>query len=140
MNIYGPCTPEDTRPLNIANTDNRLLSNAVRVRLEPILDKWISPMQQGFLPGRSLLSNVVDIDEGMMTTALCQEEGAALFFDFKAAFPSVLHSFLIEVLRHIGLPPPLMHFLAALYTNNICSLVLGGNRFPGFHLLSGIRQ
>ena len=94
------CTPEDTRPLNIANTDNRLLSNAVRMRLEPILDKLISPMQWGFLPGRSLLSNVVDIDEGMTTAALCQEEGAALLFDFKAAFPSVLHSFLMEVLRH----------------------------------------
>ena len=97
-------------------------------------------MQRGSLPGRSLLSNVVDIDESMVTTALCHEEGAALFFDFEAAFPSVLHSFLIGVLRHIGLPPPLVHFLAALYTNNICSLVLGGTRFPGLHLLSGIRQ
>ena len=72
----------------------------VGVTLEPILDKLISPMQWGFLPGRSLLSNVVDIDEGMTTAALCQEEGAALLFDFKAAFPSVLHSFLMEVLRH----------------------------------------
>ena len=101
------CIPEDTRPLNIANTDNRLLANAVRLRLEPVLDAWISPMQRGFLPGRSLLSNVLDVDEGMMTTALAHPAGAALFFDFKAAFPSVLHSFLLGVLRHIGLPPPL---------------------------------
>ena len=33
-----------------------------------------------------------------------------------------------------------MYLIAALYANNICSLVLGGTRFPGFHLLSGIRQ
>ena len=27
-----------------------------------------------------------------------------------------------------------------LYVDNLCSLILGGARFPGFHLLSGIRQ
>ena len=52
------CIPVDTQPLNIANTDKRLLTNAVRLRLEPFLKKWTSPMQRGFLPGRSLLSYV----------------------------------------------------------------------------------
>ena len=75
-----------------------------------------------------------------MTTALCHEEGASFFFDFKAAFPSVLRSFLIGVLRHIGFPPPLMYFFAALYANNICSLDLGRTPFPGLHHLRGIRQ
>ena len=50
---------EDTRPLNVVNTDNRLIANAVRLHVEPLLEQWVSPMQQGFLKGRSLLSNVV---------------------------------------------------------------------------------
>ena len=34
----GFCAPEDTRPLNITSSDNRLLANAVRLRSRPILE------------------------------------------------------------------------------------------------------
>eukprot|EP00974_Lingulodinium_polyedra_P025634 2477097-Lingulodinium_polyedra.AAC.1 len=49
---------EDLRPLSIVNTDNRLVANALRLRIEPILAQAISEMQQGFLAGRSMLKNV----------------------------------------------------------------------------------
>ena len=52
--------------------------------MEPILERWISPMQRGLLSGRSMLSNVIDVEEAMMHTALTEEEGAAFLFDFKA--------------------------------------------------------
>ena len=87
-----------------------------------------------------MLSNVIDVEEAMMHTALTEEEGAAIFFDFKAAFPSVLHEFLLGVLQHIGVPQPLMTFITALYQDNHCSLIIGGTRHQGFQLLSGIRQ
>ena len=59
-------TPEQTRPLSIVNTDNRLVANAYRLLLEPILKDWVSEMQRGFLPGRSMLSNIVDVDYDSM--------------------------------------------------------------------------
>ena len=82
------CTPEDTRLLNITNSDNRLLANAVRLRMEPIPERWISPMQRGFVSGRSVLSNVIDVEEAMMHTALTEEEGAALFIALRRLFPA----------------------------------------------------
>eukprot|EP00959_Pyramimonas_sp_CCMP1952_P368343 7715802-Pyramimonas_sp.AAC.1 len=90
--------PGDTRPLNIVNCDNRILANAVRKRIEPFLSEWVSHMQRGFLPGRSLLANVVDIDHAVMQCALCEESGVAVFLDFNAAFPSVSHQFLQDAL------------------------------------------
>jgi len=55
--------PGDTRPLAIVNTDNRLIASAYRILLEPLLESCISPDQRGFLPGRSILANVADIEE-----------------------------------------------------------------------------
>ena len=136
----GYCTPEETRPFYIINTSNRLLANTVCLRIEPVLERSITPMQRGFLPGRSMLANVIDVDEQTMVSALEESEPAAVFFDFKAAFPSVLHEFLFSVLRRIGIPTAIMAFITCLYFDNRCSLILGGARFPGFHLLSGIRQ
>ena len=93
VDVYDP---DGTRPLNIANADNRLMANAVRLRIEQALDEVISGMQRGFVGGRSLIANIVDIDEAMNATAATQSRGAALFYDFAAAFPSVSQEFLIE--------------------------------------------
>ena len=83
---------EDTRPLSIVNTDNRLIANAYRHRWEPVFAEWVSECQRGFLPGRSLLSNVVDVDCEAMTVSLKYAGGAIVLFDFKAAFPSISHA------------------------------------------------
>ena len=138
--LGGYCVPADTRPINITNCDNRLLANAARIRAEPLLEAWVSPMQRGFLPGRSMIANVIDVDHEMMRVALQEEAGMAIFFDFQAAFPSVLHEYLQEVLQHMGLPGWLLNFVGALYSNNHCQLVVGGGRHEGFDMKAGIRQ
>ena len=133
-------TPEGTRPLSIVDTANRLLANAFRRRWEPILARWISPEQQGFLPGRSLLSNVIDIEEAAVTAAMQGDKPATLLFDFSAAFPSVNQEFLLKALRHIGLPEAALSAVQALYDNNRCRLAFAGSLWASFDLQSGIRQ
>ena len=44
-------TAADARPLVIANTDNCIIASAMRSRMEPILEQWISQKQRGFLAG-----------------------------------------------------------------------------------------
>ena len=87
-----------------------------------------------------MLANVVEIDLAMMKSALCDEAGMAIFFDFRAAFPSVAHGFLREALAAIGLPPWVLSFVDVLYKQNKCTLVAGGRQHLGFELLAGIRQ
>ena len=87
-----------------------------------------------------MLANVADVDELMMQTALQRPQGAAWFFDFQAAFPSVSHVFLLSALRAAGLPSWLLRFVSYLYRNNECQLSVGGLRHSGFALHGGIRQ
>ena len=61
------------RPLNVTNTDNRLLCSAVRLYIEPIIEAGISPEQRGFLRGRSMLMNVIDIEEEMLESTCTSE-------------------------------------------------------------------
>ena len=65
---------------------------------------------------------------------------AAFFLDFKAAFPSVIHGFLIDVMKFIGIPVEIMAFIQNLYANNRCSMIVGGERLDGFTMECGIRQ
>ncbi len=58
------------RPLSTVNTDTRIIANAVQLRMEPLLARAICSAQRGFLPGRSLIQNVVEIDGVMRLLSL----------------------------------------------------------------------
>ena len=133
-------SPGNTRPLSIVNTDNRLVANAARLHWEQTLVNWVSSNQQGFLPGRSLLSNLITLDSAAMETALRCPDGAIVLFDFKAAFPSLAPEFLFRTLRELGLPDNAINLVRSLYDDNKCSLSFRGTSYPGFAMKSGVRQ
>ncbi len=54
--------PESLRHLSVVKTGNRLMANAYRLQIEPIIERAISPSQRGFLPGRSMLANIMKVD------------------------------------------------------------------------------
>ena len=130
----------DVRPLVIVNTDNRLMANAVRLCMEPILVQWISSNQQGFLRGRSMLSNVIDVTHQAQLVSLKDAGGGMFLFDFMAAFPSLAHGYLHEVLHALGLPPHILNFIRSLYDQHCCHIVAGGEMHRGFEIKAGIRQ
>ena len=117
------------------------MANAVRIRDEPFLALLVSSDQRGFLPGRSMLSNVLDIAHHLMRTALHEDAGVAIiFFGLREASPSSSYHFLRRVLRSLGLPSWLLRFIDALYQNNRCQVVAGGERHASFELQAGVRQ
>ena len=79
------------RPLNVTNADNRLMASSVSLVLEPILGPLITHDQRGFIAGRSMIANLLDVDEAMILKAAQGEEAMAFFYDFAAAFPSIEH-------------------------------------------------
>ena len=129
-----------TRPLAIVNTDNRIVANAARARYEEIFQRWISKMQKGFIKGRSMLSNIVVIDQKAMRISLRCKQGAIILFDFKAAFPSVERGFMMETIRWLGMPEAETNLIEALYNNTTAMIRLGGHEGNRFDMSRGIRQ
>ena len=86
--------PETTRPLALVNCDNRIVAAAAKSRWERTFAAYVHPSQRGFLSGRSILQNVVDIDDAAMTVSLRHAAGAIVLFDFRAAFPTLSTEFL----------------------------------------------
>jgi hypothetical protein len=78
----------DTRPLSIVDCTNRVIANAFRLRREPHYAPYITQAQQGFLPGRSLLRNVADLEHDSMIASLTCDRPATLLLDFAAALPN----------------------------------------------------
>jgi hypothetical protein len=116
-------TPENTRPLSIVNTDNRILAIAGQIQIEKAAKEWVSDMQQGFIKGRSMVENIFKIDLAAKRTLEDRTTdipscGAIVLFDFKAAFPSVDQAFLINALKKFGFSDNWIRYVEKLYIRN----------------------
>ena len=112
----------------------------MRLALEPMIGPHVSNMQRGFLLGRSMLSNIIDVDYHSLRISLNSSHGALLLFDFEAAFPSLSHEYMFQVLQRIGLPPNWVAAIQLLYVGNTHWVRVGGQYFPSFTAKSGVRQ
>jgi len=135
--VYAPSC---TRPISIVDTANRILACIFKLALERAIGHRISTAQKGFLLGRSMLQNVLDIDYAAHTISLKSRTGAILLFDFKAAFPSLAHEMLWDVLEVSGIDPCFVAVIQAFYKRNHHFIKVKGEFFEGIDVCSGVRQ
>jgi len=105
-----------------------------------MIDSKIHPAQK-CIAGRSMLENVLRIDTLMHYMSIAGfAKAAAIFFDFKAAFPSIAHQYLFEILQASGIPSTIIRIIKKLYHRNWHVIKLAGKTFVGPLILAGVRQ
>ena len=91
------------------------MASAARIRVEPTMEAVISDMQRGFLRGRKMICNVLDVDlHSMKIAALKADHGAMVLFDFEVACPSISQEYLLNMLDALGVPPSFTQLVRAL--------------------------
>ena len=84
-----------------------------------------------------MISNVLDVDEALLQYSLAGYGSMALFYDFKAAFPSVEHKLLHSYFEALRWPTWLLWFIQMLYSYNYCFISLRSGLYAGFTLTRG---
>ena len=133
--------PSSTRPISLSNTDNKYFALAINRPLAEVAKIAVHPRQRGFVQGRSLVDNVLEVEGFAQSYTIADAENPAIFlFDVMAAFPSLSHQWLFVVLAKMRIPKGIIRALKALYADCSATIVLGGRRLRSFNMLSGIRQ
>ena len=87
-----------------------------------------------------MLRNVLDVDFAVHKISVTSLRGAVLLFDFRAAFPSMDHSFMWDVLEGIGIPAQYVRMLQMFYTGNTHKIKIANEYFESITVESGVRQ
>ncbi|XP_026399652.1 uncharacterized protein LOC113295538 [Papaver somniferum] len=58
-NVQNPSSPNDFRPISLANTVYKIISKILTNRLKPLLDTIISPFQSAFVSNRQIQDNII---------------------------------------------------------------------------------
>ena len=135
MSFY---TAAATRPLSLGNTFVKLIATTLRIAMCRVVVPKLHPAQRCLI-GKNILDNVINLDSVAHILA-CQFPNAAMvFLDFWAAFPSVAHSYMWNLLEYMGLPKKLIQILKGLYKRNRHIIKIDGAKYKGPTLLSGVR-
>ena len=102
----NPSSFDRFRPISLCNASYKILCKLLANILKPLLGKLISPLQGGFVKGRHILDNVIQVQEAMHSSFLWKEKGMLIKLDMANAFDWVKHSFLFSVLHSFGLALP----------------------------------
>ena len=74
------------RPISLCNASYKLLNKLIANRLKSLLGNLISPLQGGFVKGRHLVDNVIQVQEALHSIFQRNEKGMIIKLDMKNAF------------------------------------------------------
>ena len=133
------CT-KGTRPLSGASTDAKCLAFALAHSFNLVIDRWAIRWQSGFVSGRCILHNVMDVESAGLGLCLLSEKASIVMLDFSSAFPSLSRAFAWYASFFIGIPANIILAVKALYDDNWHFINFNGIRKFAFLAQSGVRQ
>ena len=89
-------------PISLCNAYYKILSKLLANRINPLLGNLIYPLQGGFVKGRQLVDNVIQVQEALHSSFQRKEKGMIIKLDMKNTFDCVNISFLYQVLLSFG--------------------------------------
>ena len=130
----------DTRPLSVTNTNNRIIASAIARAIQPALGKMLGKSQIGFLRGRTSDAHIEDVTELYYNQLKHKKQGYLLFLDVRKAFDQVHHSWLLACLRKQGFPPWFMSLVQGLLHDVRVTPVVGQKEATWINIERGVKQ
>ena len=129
---------EDTRPISVANTYNRIIARALSTSIMPAVDSFLDHTQKGFIIGRSMSDHIHTLNDIFYRSWKSDDPYFVLFTDNKRAFDSIHHSFIKSTLSKQGFPN---WFLMAV-SNLLSDVVVSPFLCPDLNIpiLRGVKQ
>jgi len=86
------------KPIFLCDASYKILAKILANTIKPLLEKLISNPQGGFVKGRHILDNIIQLQEAIHSSKQRKEKGMLIKLDMANAFDRVNHSFLLQVL------------------------------------------
>ena len=127
------------RPITLLNTDVKIITKVLAMRLKKILPSIIDS-NQTCVPGRNISKNVHTLQDVIMYANSENITAAILFIDQEKAFDRVSHTFLLKTLEKFNFGSAFISWIQIILTDIKSQVKVNGYLTDEIDITRGIRQ
>ena len=128
------------RPITLLNTDYKIFSGALSLRIKNILDRIVGETQKGFIQGRDISECTRIIYDILHAAGKKNIPGLLLMLDFEKAFDSLSHKFIDKCLYFFNFGDTFRKCIRLLFNNASSCMLYNGHCSSYFPVSRGSRQ
>lgn len=128
------------RPISLLNSDYKILSKVITLRLSRVLGSLVDQDQTCSVPGHSIASNVTLLRDVLDYIEWTDKSGILVRLDQEKAFDGINHSFLFRLLEHLGFGSSFIKRVHTLYTGAKMHIILNSHLSCKIELKRGVCQ
>jgi hypothetical protein len=128
------------RPITLSNCDAKIITKALALRLNPVLNSIIDPCQTAYVPGRSVMDNL-RCNKFLKDYCRKNNINAVLAsLDARKAFDSVDHEYIDEILSRYGFGDSFRLYFKTLYKDISARIIINGYFSDQIGIERGVKQ
>ncbi|KAF5376294.1 hypothetical protein D9615_008538 [Tricholomella constricta] len=128
------------RPITCLNTDYKLYTKCLAIRLADVAPDLIHPSQAGFIPGRRITDQTKLIRLMMQYAESTKQNGLIVALDQEKAYDKIDHQYLWQTLTKFEIPEKFINTVKSLYENAETQIMINGFRSSPWKITRGVRQ
>jgi len=136
----NPLYLHNWRPINVLNHDIKLLTKAMANRIKSSLDFLINSDQTGFIGGRLIGENILNLTSLSDHLSHLNIKGKAIMLDFEKAFDSLEWCTVDAALTYHGFGPNFRSWVRCIQNGAQSCVINAGHFTPFFDISRGVRQ
>ena len=113
---------KNKRPICLLDVIYKTIAKVIANRLSSVIDKLVHTDQTGFIKGRYIGENLRLISDVIEYCRIDNVEGILMAIDYRNAFDSVEHDFMIYVLELFNFGPCFISWVRLLYNNALLTV------------------
>ena len=117
---------KNKRPICLLDVVYKIIAKVIASRLGNVVDKLVHKNQTGFIKGRYIGENIRLISDVIEYCQIDNVEGVLLAIDYRNAFDSVEHDFIVHALKMFNFGPDLIAWVRLLYSNALLTVKNNG--------------
>ncbi len=128
------------RPITLLNSEYKLFTKALSIKLVCSAPELINTDQAGFIPGRQIMNQTKLIRMIIDHANLTEQNGMIVALNQEKAYDKIRHDYLWRVLEAFQIPDPFISTIKALYERAHTRVMVNGFLSSPFMVTQGVRQ
>ncbi|KAK3189658.1 hypothetical protein Dsin_029219 [Dipteronia sinensis] len=140
LKCKAPLHVKDFRPISLVGSLYKVLAKVLATRLQSVMNSVIGESQMAFVKHRQILNGFVVAEEIIHKWKRDKERGLVVKLDFKKAYDSVDHRFLVSMMIDMGFGSKWRGWIRSCISSPMLSILVNGSPTPRFRVERGLRQ